>query len=50
MSQKNALQLFSDDNDTQIDSAETPFRAAFEDNGNDEEEFEIPAFLRKQKV
>ena len=49
-SEEHTPQLFSDDNDTQIDSAEDSHsEQLFEDNGNDEEEFEIPAFLRKQK-
>ena len=49
-SEEHTPQLFSDDNDTQIDSAEDSYsEQLFEDNGNDEEEFEIPAFLRKQK-
>ena len=49
-SEEHTPQLFSDDNDTQIDSAEDSHsEQLFEDNGNDEEEFEIPAFLRKKK-
>ena len=42
--------LFSDDNESEIDSNDDSHsEQLFEDEGNDEDEFEIPAFLRKQK-
>ena len=41
--------LFSDENNHQTDQDESQNDNLFDQNSSDEEEFEIPAFLRKQK-
>ena len=41
--------LFSDENNYQTDQDESQNDNLFDQNSSDEEEFEIPAFLRKQK-
>ena len=41
--------LFSDEDSHKMENEETQNDRLFEQNSTDEEEFEIPAFLRKQK-
>ena len=41
--------LFSEDNNTSVEKENSLNDKLFEQNSTDEEEFEIPAFLRKQK-
>ena len=41
--------LFSDENSEKIDGEKVQTNKLFENNSIDDEEFEIPAFLRKQK-
>ena len=44
-----APKLFSEENNYQVEDEELPNDKLFEQSSSDEEEFEIPAFLRKQK-
>ena len=44
-----APKLFSEDNNYQVEEKELPNDKLFEQSSSEEEEFEIPAFLRKQK-
>ena len=41
--------LFSDENSEKIDGEKVQTNKLFENNSIDDEDFEIPAFLRKQK-
>jgi len=44
-----APKLFSEDDNLKIEEEDTPNDKLFDQNSTDDEEFEIPAFLRKQK-